>query len=95
MIYGDRSRYRKLAVEAAVVCCLVALCYAWARGYVLALGFLGAGAILALIGLALRDGPPRAEVFGDFEDGGHGAVQDGRVESGALPDPSARSRPAG
>jgi hypothetical protein len=79
MMHGDRSRLRKLALEAAVVCCLVAVCYAWASGYALALVFLGFGTVLVIIGVALRDGPPRPEVLGDYEDGRRGALPDGRA----------------
>jgi hypothetical protein len=85
----SRARYRKLALEAALVSCLLAFCYAWVAVQVDSIPFivcLVVAAILAAIGVALPDGPVHPEVMGDYDEGRRGAVPDGRTEI----DPDAR-----
>jgi hypothetical protein len=78
MRYGDRSRVRKFALEAAVVCGIVAFFYLRATpGTLLPAGIsVAVAAVLVLIGVCLPDGPPRPREMGDYEDGPRGAVRD-------------------
>ena len=80
----SRARARKFALEAAVVCGLLAICYARVAvsGHPIPLVIcLAAVAILAVIGVTLPDRAIRPEVMGDYEDGRRGAVPDGRDDS--------------
>jgi hypothetical protein len=80
----SRARYRKLAIEGAIVSCLLAFCYVrpaiWGVSSVPFLICAAVAAILAVIGVVLPDGRAHPVVVGDYEEGRRGAVPDGRAD---------------
>ena len=76
----SRAKHRKLALEAAVVCCVVAAGYARLVRYdpIPLLLCLAVAAVLALIGFALPDRPPPSDEMRDYEEGQRGTIPDGR-----------------
>jgi hypothetical protein len=76
----SRAKYRKLALEAAVVCCVVAVAYARLVLFnpVPLIICLAVAVILAVIGFVLPDRPPPSDEMRDYDEGRGGAVPDGR-----------------
>jgi hypothetical protein len=85
----SRAKFRRLAWEASVVCCLLAVCYE----AVATLGnrpgpfilCLVAAAVFAFIGHALPDRGPPSDEMRDYDEGRHGTIRDGRGPSERFP----------
>ena len=78
MRHSDRSGFRKLARDAAILFGLIGLINIWATPGTLlpAILSMAVAAVLALVAVGLPDGLPRPCEMGDYEDGDSGAVRD-------------------
>ncbi len=78
----SRTKYRKFAWEAAVVCALLAVCYeavATLGRHPVPFIICAVGAIVfVFIGYALPDRRLPSEEMRDYEEGGRGSIRDGR-----------------